>query len=151
MQKMNASILINAPREKVWDIMLSDATYREWTSAFNPTSYYEGSWEQGSKILFKGTNDKGEVDGGMVSRIAESRKPEYVSIEHLGVIIDNKEVTDDPQYKEWAGAHENYTFNEKDGGTELLIDLDVTDEMAGDMKAMWERALLKLKEICERA
>lgn len=150
MQKIHPSIHINAPREKVWDTMLGEATYREWTKPFNAGSFYEGSWEQGSKILFKGTNEKGEVEGGMVSRIAESRKPEYVSIEHQGVIIDGKEVTDDPQFKDWAGAHENYAFNEKDGGTELLVDLDVTDEMAADMKTMWEKALVTLKGMCER-
>lgn len=151
MHKIHPSVFINAPREKVWDTMLSDATYREWTKPFNAGSYFEGSWDEGSKILFKGTNDKGEVDGGMVSRIAVSRKPEYVSIEHLGVIIGDKEVTDDPQYKDWAGAHENYTFTEKDGGTELLVDLDVTEDMATDMGAMWEKALVALKEICEKA
>lgn len=52
MEKIELKTFIKAPREKVWDIMLSNATYREWTSAFNPGSYFSGSWEQGSQILF---------------------------------------------------------------------------------------------------
>lgn len=153
MQTLHFSTFINAPREKVWDVMLGDATYREWTKPFNAGSYYEGSWEQGSKILFKGTNDKGEVEGGMVSRIAESRKPEFVSIEHMGMIVDGKEVMieDTEEYKAWAGAHENYTFTEKDGGTDLTVDLDVTEEMAADMGAMWEKSLVVLKGLAEQS
>jgi uncharacterized protein YndB with AHSA1/START domain len=34
MQKIHSSILINAPREKVWHAMLDDKPYREWTKAF---------------------------------------------------------------------------------------------------------------------
>jgi len=149
MQKMHASIHINAPREKVWDTMLNQDTYREWTKPFDQGSYYEGSWDKGSKILFLG--GEGENKGGMSSRIAESRKPEFVSIEHLGVVVGGKEKFDDPEFKQWAGAHENYTFTEKDGGTELAVDLDVTDDMAAEMDAMWKKALVALKEICERA
>ncbi len=148
MQTLHFTTLINAPREKVWHTMLDDKTYREWTAAFNAGSYYEGSWEQGSKILF--LSGEGEHKGGMVSRIAESRKPEFVSIEHLGVMIDGKEMLDDPQFKDWAGAHENYAFAEKDGGTELTVNLDTTEEMAAEMKGMWDKALVALKDLCER-
>lgn len=42
MKTLNYSINIKASKEKVWDIMLSDKTYREWTKVFNPTSHFEG-------------------------------------------------------------------------------------------------------------
>jgi len=57
MQKLHFTQHINAPREKVWDIMLSDTTYREWTKPFNAGSFYEGSWDEGSDIKFLGVND----------------------------------------------------------------------------------------------
>jgi len=148
MQTLHFTTHINAPREKVWHTMLDDATYRQWTKAFNAGSYYEGSWEEGSKILFVGDDEDGK-QSGMVSRIAVSRKPEYVSIEHMGVMMDGKEMMDDPNFKEWKGAHENYTFDETDGGTQLTVDLDVTDGMAAEMSGMWEKALVALKELCE--
>ena len=44
--------------------MLADDTYREWTSAFHPGSYYKGDWSEGSKILFLGPGDDGEVRAG---------------------------------------------------------------------------------------
>ena len=59
-------MFINAPRKKVWATMLEDTTYREWTKPFNETSYYEGDWSEGSKILFLGTDKDGKVNGGNV-------------------------------------------------------------------------------------
>ena len=34
MDKLNFSIIINASKEKVWNTMLEDKTYRQWTEAF---------------------------------------------------------------------------------------------------------------------
>lgn len=150
MEKIHLTTFINAPREKVWDVMLSDATYREWTAAFHPGSYYKGSWETGAKILFLGPNPEGGGEGGMVSRVAEARRPEFVSIEHLGVYGDGKEITDGPEVEGWKGAHENYTFTEKDGGTELTIDMDIKESEKEMMEKMWVEGLAKLKAIAER-
>jgi uncharacterized protein YndB with AHSA1/START domain len=148
MQKVNFSIFINASREKVWDTMLQDATYREWTKAFGD-SHYEGDWEQGSKISFIGTDEKGE-QAGMVARIAESRKPEFVSIEYVGTLKNGVEDTEGEEAKKWAGAHENYTFTEKDGGTELAVVIDVDEQYAGMFNEMWPKALENLKVLAER-
>ena len=55
MNKLQFKVSINAAVTKVYDFMLgmnSKSTYEQWTSLFNPTSSYEGSWEKGSKILF---------------------------------------------------------------------------------------------------
>ncbi len=150
MQKLHQSIFINAPREKVWDAMLSDVTYREWTMPFNPGSYYRGSWDKGSKILFLGPNPSGQGEGGMVSRIAENRLHEFISIEHLGIIKDGVEDTMSDEVKPWAGAHENYTFVEKDGGTEVVVDIDSMELEMPSMEEMWEKSLQILKEIAER-
>ncbi len=150
MQKLHFSIVINAPKEKVWSAMLDDKTYRIWTEAFSPGSYYKGDWNKGSKILFLGPGENGE--SGMVSRIKENRKHEFISIEHLGMVQDGKEDTSSEEIKAWAGALENYTFMEKNGATELLIDLtgNFADEFAKMFEEMWPNALKKLKEITEK-
>ena len=46
MQTQHFSIMIDAPKEKVWHSMLDDETYRDWTAAFSEGSYYEGAWEE---------------------------------------------------------------------------------------------------------
>ena len=149
MQKLHYSIVINAPAAKVWSTMLDDKTYRIWTEAFSPGSYYKGDWSTGSKILFLGPGEKGE--GGMVSRIKENRKHQYISISHLGIVQDGKEDTTSEETKAWAGALENYTFKEKNGATELLVDLtgNMADEFVKMFEDMWPKALKKLKEIAE--
>jgi hypothetical protein len=44
MDKLNFSIIINASKEKVWNTMLEDKTYRQWTEAFASGSHYIGNW-----------------------------------------------------------------------------------------------------------
>jgi len=149
MQKLTASIFINAPREKVWETMLNQDTYRQWTRVFNPTSRFEGDWSESSKMIFLGTDDKGENEGGMVSRIAENRLYEYISIEHLGMIKDGVEDTESEEVKPWAHSFENYTFVEKDGGTEVLVDQDMGEEYIKEFEEMWSKALQRLKELAE--
>jgi len=84
MKKLQFTKSINAPASRIYDFMLgisNKSTYEQWTSEFNPTSTYEGSWDKGNKILFIGVDDKGEK-GGMVSRIAENIPNRFVSIQH---------------------------------------------------------------------
>jgi len=151
MNKLHFSITVNAPKAKVWNTMLDDKTYRVWTEAFTPGSHYVGDWSKGSKILFLGLDPKTGQMGGMVSRIKENRLHEYISIEHLGMVQDGQEDTTSEAVKAWAGAHENYTFKEKDGKTEVLVDMDSSGGDFEEMfKDMWPKALQKLKELAEK-
>jgi hypothetical protein len=149
MEKLRKTVLINADRAKVWDVMLSDDTYRQWTSAFNPGSYFKGDWSQGSKILFLGPNPDGSGEGGMVSRIRENRPQEFISIEHLGILRNGVEDTESEEAKKWAPAYENYTFAEKNGGTELTIEMDIDAKERETFEKMWTDALARLKELAE--
>ncbi|HEY4512026.1 MAG TPA: SRPBCC domain-containing protein [Candidatus Paceibacterota bacterium] len=150
MEKINFSIKINAPREKVWKTMLEDATYREWTKAFNVGSYYKGDWSKGSKMLFLGPDPETGKEGGMVSRIAENRLHEFISIQHLGMIKDGVEDTTSDEVKKWTPAFENYTFKDADGGTELLVEMDTNAEYKEMFSAMWPKALEILKKLAEK-
>ena len=149
MQKLHFSTHINAPREKVWNLMLEDATYREWTRAFGENNYFKGDWNKGSKIQFVGVDTETGAEMGMTSRIAENRLHEFVSIEHLGIVANGVEDTTSEEARKWSPAFENYTFIEKDGGTEVQVDLDVLEEYAGMFNAMWPDALQRLKTLCE--
>lgn len=144
MKKLDYEILIDAPREVVWQTLWDDTTYRQWTSAFNENSYAETDWKEGSKVLF--------LDGsgsGMVARIAKNVPNEYMSIEHLGMIENNVEDLDSEKVKSWAGAHENYLLKTVDSKTKLAIELDVAETSENMMNEMWPKALQRLKEISE--
>lgn len=148
MNKLKFSIIINAPKARVWDTMLNDVTYRIWTEAFGPGSYCVGDWSEGSKMLFLAPRDSGDM--GMVSRIKENRLHQFISIEHLGMIENGKEDTTSDAVKSWAGVLENYTFNELDRKTELIVEMDSDEEYSEMFNDMWPKVLQKLKELAER-
>jgi uncharacterized protein YndB with AHSA1/START domain len=148
MERLQFSVQIQAPPERVWNTMLDDAPYRAWTEPFMPGSYYEGDWSEGSKMRFLGPGDDGKT-GGMVARVKENRPHEYVSLEHYGVINENVEDTTSEEVKAWAGAQENYTFRPNNGGTEVRVEVDTADDYKQMFEDMWPRALQKLKQIAE--
>lgn len=145
MKRLHFEVTVHAPRQRVWDVMLGPDTYRDWTRAFAEGSYYEGSWGQGATIRF--LSQGGE---GMLSRIAESRRHEYILIEHLGMWKGGKEDRENPYAQAWAGAHEAYSFSEANGVTTLKIDVDCSDDLEADFSNMWPRALARLQELCEQ-
>jgi uncharacterized protein YndB with AHSA1/START domain len=148
MELLHFEIHINSPVENVYHKMLDKESYMQWTSVFAPDSHYKGSWEKGSKIIFLGTGENGEV-GGMISRIKENIPNQFVSIEHLVIIQNDREITTGKEIDGWAGAHENYTFKVQNGGTWLGVDLEVKRGFKDIFLDMWPAGLKKLKEMCE--
>ena len=146
MEKQQFRILIDAPREKVWNILWNDQSYREWTSVFGEGSRAETDWKKGSKVLFLGGSGE-----GMVSRIAENIPNEFMSIEHLGMVKNGVEDLESNEVKQWAGAFENYTLIYVNGKTELIVDMDVTDEHKDYFQNIWPKALEKVKALAEKS
>ncbi|MBP9794207.1 MAG: SRPBCC domain-containing protein [Flavobacterium sp.] len=152
MQKLQFKKEINASAQKVYETMLglkNKATYEYWTATFNPTSTYEGSWEQGSKILFVGTDENGKK-GGMVSKIVEHKPALFISILHYGFLEGDIEVTTGEQVEKWSGGHENYSFQEKNGTTIVTVEIDTIDEYLDYFNNTYPKAMDKLKEISEQ-
>ena len=145
MEKQSFKITIDAPREKVWEILWNDKAYQEWTSVFSEGSRAKTDWKEGSKVLF--------LDGGnsgMVSRIARKIDNEFMSFEHLGEVHNGVEDTESEKVKSWKGATENYTLKSVGEKTELSVDMDVTDEFKDYFRKTWPKALDKLKSVAER-
>lgn len=139
---------INANAKKVFETMLDKKQFAVWTAEFNPESHFIGSWEQGSKILFLGTDEDGNM-GGILSRIKENIPYKFISIEHLGLVQNGKEITSGPEIEGWAGGLENYTFKEENGKTLVSVDVDVNQEFKSYFLKTWPKALKKLEIICE--
>lgn len=148
MERMKFEISIQAPVEKVYKTTIDPTSYKAWTAEFNPTSYFEGSWEKGSKILFLGTDQEGKV-GGMVARIRENTPNKLISIEHYGLVNDGKEITTGPEVESWAGAQENYSFSQNGNVTVMTAEVDTNYEYVDYFSDTWPKALNKLKSICE--
>jgi hypothetical protein len=144
MEKQQFNIAIDAPREKVWNLLWDNETYPVWTSVFSPGSRAETDWKEGSQVLFLGAENE-----GMISLIASKKPNEFMSFKHLGTVKNGVIDTDSKQTKEWAGALENYTLKTVNGKTELTVDMDITEEFKDYFQQTWPKALEKLKEMAE--
>jgi uncharacterized protein YndB with AHSA1/START domain len=140
--------LIDAPISTVYSKMLDQETYAEWTSVFNPSSRYEGSWEKGSKIKFLGVDKQGK-QGGMLGVVEENIPNQFVSINYYGIIDEDKEITSGSKMEGWANTYENYRFNSVNGKTLLTVDLGTSHKYQDYFEATYPQALEKLKRICE--
>jgi hypothetical protein len=144
MKQLRFVIQINAPKANVWHILLDDKTYRQWASVFNEGSYAVGDWAEGSKVLFLGAEET-----GMSSRIFRHVPNEFISIQHLGLITKGVEDFDSEETKKWSGALENYSVSERNGATELIVEMDTTADHEAYFQETWPKALEKVKELSE--
>lgn len=141
MEKLAFNIEINAPKQKVWDVLWNDSTYPQWTAVFSEGSRAESDWKEGSKVLF--LDGKGD---GMFSTIKTLEENRSMVFEHLGEISKGVEKPQD-----WGGATESYFLNEKDGVTELKVELYGVDEHKDYFKDIFPKALDKVKELSEQS
>ena len=144
MKKEHFAISINAPREKVWEVLWNDNTYKKWTKPFAEGSHAVSDWKEGSEVLF--LSGYGQ---GMFSTIAKKIPNEFMSFKHRGVLKNEKKQPEDDETKKWAGATENYTLKEQNGITELTVDMDVIEDYPQMFEESFPRALNVVKELSE--
>jgi len=142
MERLKFSKVIKAPRNIVWHALWDDKNYREWTSVFCAGSYAESDWKEGSEVRFLSPEG-----GGMYSIIDKKDEPAYMAFKHQGEIKDGKKLP----LGEWQGAMETYALNEKGKETEVVVELDITEDHKDYFQKTWVLALDKLKEIAERS
>ena len=99
LKRLQFSTTIAVSPARVVEMMTGPESYRQWTSVFAEGSCFEGSWEKGQKIRF--LSPSGD---GMVSEIAVHRRNEFVSIRHLGFIVNGVVDTDSEAVRAWAPA-----------------------------------------------
>jgi hypothetical protein len=139
MEVLTFSIKINAPKEKVWQVLWNDDTYRKWTSVFNESSYAVSDWNEGSKIQFLTAGGS-----GMFSVIEKKIDFIEMTFKHLGEIINGVE-----ENKNWEGAIERYTLAETNGNTELIAELHTLEEYRKYFDDTFPKALETVKQLAE--
>ncbi|MBC7829002.1 MAG: SRPBCC domain-containing protein [Chitinophagaceae bacterium] len=145
MKKLEFKIEIAASRQKVWDTMLDPVTYKKWVEVSWPASSYEGSWKQGENIKF--ISPSGE---GTLATIVELRPYEFILANHIAVIKkDGSDDRDSEIAKGWVGTTESYNFSEKNGKTELKVEINTNPDWEKMFTDGWPDALAKLKEMSE--
>ncbi|MGG5207990.1 SRPBCC domain-containing protein [Chryseobacterium sp. MIQD13] len=139
MQKLFFEIQIEADPEKVWDVLWSDITYRQWTTAFTEGSFYMGTFEEGSIIKFFDPNNN-----GMYSRIEKNIPHKEMKFLHLGEIYNGVESEQD-----WGEATEGYILEETGSGTTLKIEIQTPEEFKGFFEEKFPIALGIVKNLSE--
>ncbi|MCL7988149.1 SRPBCC domain-containing protein [Sphingobacterium sp. lm-10] len=148
MDRLNYTIDIHAPIDKVAATMIDRKTYQEWTKPFSSTSDFEGGWNKGDKICFTSLDRNGEKHG-MLAEIVEHDPNEFISIHHYGMLQNGKKITEGPEVAGWDDAFENYYYEQKDGVTTVRVEVSDDGEYADHMNKTWPKALEILKAICE--
>lgn len=147
METLSYEIVINAPRQKVWDVLWNEKTYTEWTKFFNPASasVMKSDWKVGGKTYF--LNTEGE---GMVSTIDSLEEPEQIIFKHLGMVDkDGNEDTQSMEVKRWSGCFEKYFLIDYDGRTKLHAEVQVDKNWEDHMNKGFTQGLEVVKQLAE--
>lgn len=146
MKTLEYKIDINAGKQKVWNTMLQPETYKQWVGVSWPGSTYEGKWEQGEALRF----GSAEQQGGTYAELREVTPYDHIHAVHTAIISSDGSLDrDSDMAKGWVGTTESYTFTEKNGKTELKVQIETNPDWEKMFDDGWPAALEKLKELCE--
>ena len=145
MKDLTYNINITASPKKVWDTMIGHETYKAWTNAAWPGSDFKGEWEQGKNLHFAGE------DGSGTSATVTTFDPyNKILLTHIALLQPGSVEDRESEWaKKWVGSLEQYSFAEKNGTTDLTIDMKIYDEWEDMFNNDWPKALARLKQICE--
>ncbi len=142
MRKLQFTIEINAPDEKVWDALWLDENYRAWCSVFQDGSYYVSDLAEGSEIQFLNPDRN-----GMFGIVEKNVRKQKMYFRHLGEVI-NGEKQEEIYGEE---AIEYYDLVERDDITELTATLKTSEDYIPYFAETFPKALEKVKEIAENS
>jgi len=142
MKEMRFRVEIHATKEKVWDTLWQDDTFRQWAGIIDPGTYMSGELKEGNEVQFISANGYG------VTSLVEKLVPgEFLLLRHQADTQGNGKRE---REKEWTGGKESYRLAEKDRMTTLAVAFDVPPEMEEYFKVNYPKALERVKALAER-
>lgn len=141
MKEVQFSIEINASKEKVWEVLWSDQTLRDWAGIIDAGTHMVGELKEGNEVQFISGNGYG------VTSLVEKLVPgEFLLLKHRA---DTQEEGKREREHEWTGGEESYSLIERDGTTTLTAEFDVPSEMEEYFKVNYPKALERVKVLAE--
>lgn len=140
---MQFTIQIRATRQRVWNTLWQDETFRDWASIIDPRTYMIGELKEGNALQFISA----ENGYGVTSLVEKLVPGEFLLLRHSA---DTKEQGTQERDKQWTGGAERYTLSEKDGTTTLTVMFDVPPELEEYFERNYPRALERVKILAER-
>jgi uncharacterized protein YndB with AHSA1/START domain len=142
MKEMQFQVDINATKEKVWDTLWRDETFRQWASVIDPDTYMVGDLIEGGEVQFISSHG----GYGVTSLVEKLTANEFLLLRHSA---DTQEEGKQERTNEWTGGEESYKLAEKSGATTLTVTFDVPLEQEVYFKANYPKALKRVKELAE--
>lgn len=142
MNEMKFSVEIQANKEKVWDTLWQDETFREWAGLIDPGTYMKGELQEGNEVEFISA----ENGYGVTSLVEKLVPNECLLLRHHA---DTQNSGEQERAKEWTGGTESYTLAETDGTTTLTAAFDVPPELEDYFQTAYPKALNRIKELAE--
>jgi hypothetical protein len=143
MQKQQFSVEIKAPRERVWNTLWEDKTFRDWANTVDEGTYMVGELKEGNEVQFISS-----VSGyGVTSLVEKLTLNEFVSFRQ---IADTKDSGEREREKEWTGGTESYSLAENDGVTTLTVDIDVPPGQEETFRVRFPKALERVRILAEK-
>ena len=142
MKKQHFSIKIKAPKEKVWQTLWEDKTFRDWGSIIDEGQYMEGVLAEGNEVQFISSEGLG------VTSFVEKLIPhEYVAFKQIADTMDSGE---QEREKEWTGGKESFELAETNGITALTVKIDIPPGLEEIFKDRFPKALERVKILAEK-
>jgi uncharacterized protein YndB with AHSA1/START domain len=142
MKQMQFRFEINASKERVWDTLWQDATFRDWAGLIDPGTHMVGDLKEGNEVQYISGNGYG------VTSLVEKLTPgEFLLLRHSA---DTQDSGKRERTQEWTGGEESYSLAEKDGTTTLTAAFDVPPEQEEYFKVNYPKALERVKVLAER-
>lgn len=142
MKELEYQIIINRPKEVVWDTLWDDQSFRDWANNIDEGTYLLGDLIEGNEIQFISS-----VNGyGVTSLVSKLIPYEYILFKHAS---DTQNTGTETRDKQWTGGSESYSLIEKDNQTLLIIRSEIPDELVEYFNNAMPIVLNRIKYLCE--
>lgn len=143
MKETQFVVKIHASKEKVWDVLWQDETFREWAGLIDPGTYMVGELKEGNEVQYISA----ENGYGVTSLVEKLVPNEFLLLRHRS---DTQDTGKQLREKEWTGGKESYSLVEKDDTTTLTTVFDVPQKLEEYFADAYPTALQRVKELAER-
>lgn len=130
---------INAPAEKIWKVLFTQDENKNWPSAVNEGTCFEGTWEEGSVMRFLD-----DENNGMYNSVEKNIPNKELIMKHLGWIYDGELSPQD-----WEDSTVTYLLESNENGTLLTGKINALDEFVDFFNSKYPSNLEKVKKLSE--
>lgn len=142
MEEAQFYIEIHAPKEKVWNTLWQDETFRQWAGIIDPGTYMRGDLQEGREVQFISA----ENGYGVTSLVEKLVPEEFLLLRHRA---DTQNTGQQEREKQWTGGTESYSLQEKDGTSTLTVTFGVPAELEEYFQINYPKALALVKTLAE--